>query len=518
MLKDEHLPSSHSSHHQHTNNYPPWTSMGGQYSPHTQSPATEYPSYSFSMPPHSVGMPLEPSLQHSMPPMYSSTHAPPPQPLYSTQWPSMLTNPSPPPAHISSSHVHQVESFSTPPALPRLTTQHNGTSRRTLTDQDRRRMCQYHEDHPTVKQTEIGAMFGVERSTVSKVLRHKDKYLNREDGTQSPVKKAKGKFPDIERALANWARNHQKSGLPLTDNIIRDKARFFASTVGSTDCTAKVNSATWLEKFKQKNHLMGNKARKGSDASDIAYDNAHSSGNGTPNGLSPISPAGYIPSTLSHAQSSEKLKSDSSPDSYADFSGLYKHSQAQSATSLASGYTDATAPSSFSPQSPSSPFFIPEMSKMNPLATHTPVSTESVFPPVSADVYNPPVILPITGLHSPGLRNGTMISCEVPQSSASTVHSSNQNSPSTLFAISNGLSGPTPSQDDARKALEVVMDFFQHQPTGIVDAQEFITMSRIMEKLKMQGSVGELPGGMHTIDLIQSQKEMSRKRSVQGLM
>jgi hypothetical protein len=33
-----------------------------------------------------------------------------------------------------------------------------------LTDQDRRRMCQYHEDNPTVKQTEIGgtpvAVFG----------------------------------------------------------------------------------------------------------------------------------------------------------------------------------------------------------------------------------------------------------------------------------------------------------------------------------------------------------------------
>ncbi|CRK14902.1 hypothetical protein BN1723_021026, partial [Verticillium longisporum] len=34
-----------------------------------------------------------------------------------------------------------------------------------------------------MKQTEIGAMFGVERSTVSKVLRNKEKYLFPEDRT-----------------------------------------------------------------------------------------------------------------------------------------------------------------------------------------------------------------------------------------------------------------------------------------------------------------------------------------------
>ncbi|CAN9196467.1 unnamed protein product [Alternaria alternata] len=108
----------------------------------------------------------------------------------------------------------------------------SSTPRKTLTDSDRRRMCQYHEENPTVKQTEIGAMFGVERSTVSKVLRQKEKYLYQDDGSRSPIKRSKGKFPDIERALSNWARNHQRQGLPLSDAIIREKARFFAQTVG----------------------------------------------------------------------------------------------------------------------------------------------------------------------------------------------------------------------------------------------------------------------------------------------
>ncbi|KAI4120628.1 MAG: hypothetical protein LQ347_007065, partial [Umbilicaria vellea] len=84
--------------------------------------------------------------------------------------------------------------------------------------------------------------------TVSKVLRQKDKYLFPDDGSRSPIKRSKGKFPDIERALSNWARNHQRQGLPLNDSIIRDKARFFATTVGSSDSHAKVNSSSWLEK------------------------------------------------------------------------------------------------------------------------------------------------------------------------------------------------------------------------------------------------------------------------------
>jgi hypothetical protein len=44
---------------------------------------------------------------------------------------------------------------------PTVTTQ--SQPRKTLTDDDRRRMCQYAEDHPNVKQTDIGALFGVER-------------------------------------------------------------------------------------------------------------------------------------------------------------------------------------------------------------------------------------------------------------------------------------------------------------------------------------------------------------------
>ena len=61
-------------------------------------------------------------------------------------------------------------------------------------------------------------------STVSKVLRQKEKYLFPDDGSRSPIKRSKGKFPDIERALSVWAKNTRKQGIALTDAMIREKA------------------------------------------------------------------------------------------------------------------------------------------------------------------------------------------------------------------------------------------------------------------------------------------------------
>jgi hypothetical protein len=45
------------------------------------------------------------------------------------------------------------------------------------------------------------------------------------------------------------------------------------------------------------------------------------------------------------------------------------------------------------------------------------------------------------------------------------------------------------------------MDFFQHQPSGFVEPQEFVTIGKLMEKLRLpRTSPGqELPGGLHRI-------------------
>jgi hypothetical protein len=391
-------------------------------------------------------------------------------------------------------------------------------------------------------------------------LRNKDKYLFPDDGSRSPIKRSKGKFPDIERALSNWARNHQRQGLPLSDSIIRDKARFFATTVGNSESHLKVNSNSWLEKFKQKNHLLGAKSRKPSDAndSDTGFNGDSLSGPQTPNGISPISPTGYAsPSPLSPRGSRDSVKTES-PDSYMDFS--YRHVHSQSATSLASCYSESTAPSSFTggPQSPNSPFFGSDPNSatspyapsqlprfMTSMSANTARPRSQTFPmlgietnqgtPPGPGEYTPKQIQQI--MSAPALETPVEELSESPLGNASIMHhqqsrsGSNPNHtssptlmappphPSTTSSSPNTstLSSPVspPSQDEARRAMELVMNFFQNQPTGLVDSQEFIIMGKLMEKLKVQGTMGELPGGMHSI--LVGDKEMSRKRSIHSL-
>jgi hypothetical protein len=119
------------------------------------------------------GQPGQPQQQHqahhgvgtvlpllTMPPTMPAAH----------QWPSQYTNPT---------QMSQSSSYSAPPTLaptlpmpgqpqpqaqrPKPAKLTTPGPRRTLTDEDRRRMCQYAHENPGVKQLEIGRLFGVER-------------------------------------------------------------------------------------------------------------------------------------------------------------------------------------------------------------------------------------------------------------------------------------------------------------------------------------------------------------------
>jgi hypothetical protein len=68
----------------------------------------------------------------------------------------------------------------------------------------------------------------------------------------SPGKKSKAKLPDFEKTLANWIRNQQKKGLPVSDEDLKKQARVFSF---SRSDQAILSSTSWLEKFKQKNRL-----------------------------------------------------------------------------------------------------------------------------------------------------------------------------------------------------------------------------------------------------------------------
>ncbi|KAB8260624.1 hypothetical protein BDV32DRAFT_46144 [Aspergillus pseudonomiae] len=141
----------------------PWLDLGG-FSPSQQSPPLDYHGFGYGM------LPLESAYGVSVPPPYASL----PLTMPSNTWPSMMSThpqlpfpegsvpPVPIPAAVSPV-THNPPPPPPPPPPPRKSSTSNSTPRRTLTDDDRRRMCLYHEENKTAKQTDIGAIFGVER-------------------------------------------------------------------------------------------------------------------------------------------------------------------------------------------------------------------------------------------------------------------------------------------------------------------------------------------------------------------
>lgn len=137
-----------------------WADMGSYGSGNTHtSPVHEYPGFQFGSP---HVMPIEPAYNMTIPPPYTSHQQL--QPLIMPQWPSMLASQSnysgTPITSASTSTPISANSASSSQSnhipTPVTTTSTGSTPRRTLTDADRRAMCLYHQEHPSVKQTEIG--------------------------------------------------------------------------------------------------------------------------------------------------------------------------------------------------------------------------------------------------------------------------------------------------------------------------------------------------------------------------
>jgi hypothetical protein len=308
--------------------------------------------------------------------------------------------------------------------------------------------------------------------------------------------------------------------MSITDSQIKEKLRYFASTVGSPEGHFKVNSTSWLEKFKSKNGLSGPKSRKGSVAEESEAASNPESGSLTPN-LSPTSPGtgnDRSPSAMSIMKDDKDVRSES-PDRYHEYAPGHKAFH-----SIGSAFTDA-GHSSFSPgpTSPTSPFFGEHNAFGPPGHSHggegfqrprsqtfpvlglsyaSPPSSEALTPKyMSSTTLESPAELISAGpserglpsLPSPG--EGSRIDPLSPPLGLP-VQSSSPVTP----ASSVGIQPSSPTLEDTRRALEVVMNFFQHQPNGVVEPQEYMVMGKLMEKLKIQPIRGrEMPGGMYRI-------------------
>uniref|UniRef100_A0A346DKR3 HTH CENPB-type domain-containing protein n=1 Tax=Humicola insolens TaxID=85995 RepID=A0A346DKR3_HUMIN len=481
------------------------------------------PSVAHGLPSESIGrMPPPPQpipqAPHTTLPMLMMPHAP---------WPSMLTNPTTAYAPAHSAPPVAIPSITAPvkpTKLPALQT--TSQPRKTLTDEDRRAMCQYAEDHPTAKQTDIGARFGVERSTVSKVLRNKDKYLNlSSDSSNSPAKRAavnKGKGVNVEKTLLNYVQRSKNKGQPITKEMLKDKLRLFNSAAAGDPLIESTTSA-WVDKFMAKYGLGtgtggGRLLRRASETN--IPDSVRSSGSPSlsasqpGSAISPASPSGHLsPSPLSANKSDEEKDGVGNFISF-NMDGAYKHSASQSTTSLNTPFTDTTTPSfpgsaispttsfNFSPDPNAGTFMTGDRAGQGPLhgtagfqrprsQTFPTLDLEYMNQSQSAEPATPKYQVPSTAPSSAldSATSGPAFTFEQTVSPPQLRHSSSSSSiagRSTTTPLTS-TSPNSPTQEDARRAADTLLSFIS-QAAGFVDQNEYMTLMRLTEKLRIHQS------------------------------
>lgn len=344
--------------------------------------------------------------------------------------------------------------------------------------------------------------------------------------------------------------------------MIQEKAHFFTTTCGNQNGKEKVLSTRWLEKFKQK-HLGGSKSRKGSfdtNKSDsvsptgLSINSALASGVQSPTVMSPISPTGFAsPSSLSPTQTQDSIKNNLA-EGLANLANDYQQHKSTTSpdtlsASVASPTSTLVSDGPFSPTSQS--HFSPTDTNLNrprsqtfPVNTidptmistedqqhqhqhqhqHQQQSTEQSQPPSSKAAIQDSLSLSI--LESPfevnhNINNATADASNtvkrnrsIPEIRPKSIYPPIYSKSATVSPISPPGS---PTQDEARRALELVMNYFQHQPTGLC-AQEYVTIGKLMERLDLaKNQSNMLPGGLTRIDEHDDvPPHMNRKRSIHG--
>lgn len=90
--------------------------------------------------------------------------------------------------------------------------------------------------------------------------------------------------------------------------------------------------------------------------------------------------------------------------------------------------------------------------------------------------------------------------------------------PSRSSTVSSPVSPGSPTQDEARRALELVMNYIQNQPSGLgLQMQDYVTMGKLMEKLDLVHNNQSISGRLHRIDEDTDGPQMTKKRSIHSL-
>jgi hypothetical protein len=103
------------------------------------------------------------------------------------------------------------------------------TRKRTiLSAAQKREICETKKREPNLSNTSLAQKYGIGKSTVTDILKEKERWLAISEDQES-IKKFRGpKWPQLEKALGLWVDNALNTKQDIDDNILKNKAAFFA--------------------------------------------------------------------------------------------------------------------------------------------------------------------------------------------------------------------------------------------------------------------------------------------------
>ncbi|KAJ7076511.1 hypothetical protein C8R43DRAFT_1179850 [Mycena crocata] len=124
---------------------------------------------------------------------------------------------------------------------------------------DRKALCIYHKENPNARQVDIARLYGVERSTISKILKNKTKWLNIPADVTSDSPNRPFEFAEIEENMVKWLLQCRDNDTILSDSMIGSKAKEIAPDFGVVEERFRA-SHDWIENFKHRHGVRAERA------------------------------------------------------------------------------------------------------------------------------------------------------------------------------------------------------------------------------------------------------------------
>ena len=129
------------------------------------------------------------------------------------------------------------------------------TKRTAITHDQKKLICQYKKDNPLAKNSEINAHFSTlfkrnfAASSITEILQNSSVYLTDFD-SKNKFRIRKADHPELEDALHMWYCDKRRLLLPISDDMLTEKAKYFGTEFYGLHNIDFKYSHGWLTNFK----------------------------------------------------------------------------------------------------------------------------------------------------------------------------------------------------------------------------------------------------------------------------